>query len=158
MNYDPFDLIPPKSLIKDALKQLKSQAYALLTDIADLRQNELAYWLIERKHDEHQKLVHKIKRYQMYLDGINVSSSWNNAVEQARKRSIQDFYVGKLRKSAGRLVGKCPFHEEKTGSFIIYPNNTYFCFGYCQIGGDVISYIQRLNNCNFKEAIKILNV
>ncbi len=59
--------------------------------------------------------------------------------------------------SAGKnLVGLCPFHNEKTPSFCIYPeNNSFYCFG-CNKGGDVISFIMGVENLDFAEAVKFL--
>lgn len=58
-----------------------------------------------------------------------------------------------------RLVkGKmcCPFHNEKTASFTVFPNNTYYCFG-CGESGDVIAFTKRFFNINFQQAILRLN-
>lgn len=156
-NYNPFDLLPPKDVIQNAIKQMKTNAMQLLEDIRILRQNPLADWLVEEKQKSHQQLMHKIHRYEMYLNGVDISKDWEAAKMRAKERPIQDFYTGG-RKSGNRIIGKCPLHNETTGSFIIYLNqNTWWCFGNCQTGGDVISYIQKTQNCDFKEAIKILN-
>ncbi len=60
-------------------------------------------------------------------------------------------------KSAGnRFKGLCPFHNEKTPSFFVNPdNNFYHCFG-CGAGGDVINFVMEIENITFTEAIKIL--
>lgn len=60
-------------------------------------------------------------------------------------------------KRAGRhLKGLCPFHNEKTPSFTVFPDtNSYFCFG-CQNGGDVVSFIKNIENISYIEAIKLL--
>jgi len=50
----------------------------------------------------------------------------------------------------------CPFHDEKTASFAIYPDtNSYYCFG-CESGGDVIRFVEKFRQVEFKEAIQIL--
>jgi len=52
--------------------------------------------------------------------------------------------------------GNCPFHKEKTPSFVITPEKQiWHCFG-CNVGGDVISFVMRYENIDFTEAIKIL--
>src|SRR3989344_1528497 len=58
---------------------------------------------------------------------------------------------------AGRnLKGLCPFHKEKTASFIVTPDRqTWHCFG-CGVGGDVIAFFMRYENLEFIEALKIL--
>lgn len=51
---------------------------------------------------------------------------------------------------------KCPLHEEKTASFIVFPQKqTFHCFG-CGQGGDVIAFIQKLRNLDFRQAIAYL--
>ncbi|MFN8224675.1 MAG: DNA primase [Gaiellales bacterium] len=61
-----------------------------------------------------------------------------------------------LRKAGGRLVGRCPFHEERTPSFSIDPaENLYYCFG-CNRGGDVVKFVRETENLDFVEAIEHL--
>ena len=50
---------------------------------------------------------------------------------------------------------KCVFHEERTSSMKLYPDNHVHCFG-CQKNGDTIDVVQALNHCTFNEAIKII--
>lgn len=64
-------------------------------------------------------------------------------------------YVG-LRRSGRNLVGLCPFHNEKTPSFNVYPENgSFYCFG-CGVGGDVITFIRRIENLDYMEAVRFL--
>lgn len=60
-------------------------------------------------------------------------------------------------KRAGRNVkGLCPFHNEKTPSFTVYPDSqSFFCFG-CGAGGDVITFVRRIENLDYVEAVKTL--
>lgn len=54
------------------------------------------------------------------------------------------------------LVGLCPFHSEKTPSFTVYPENgSFYCFG-CGAGGDTITFIRRMENLDYVEAVKFL--
>lgn len=56
-----------------------------------------------------------------------------------------------LRRSGRRLVGCCPFHEDRDPSLVVYPQTqSYFCFG-CDAGGDVIDFVGRLRGSVFKE-------
>ncbi|WP_195283356.1 DNA primase [Harryflintia acetispora] len=53
-------------------------------------------------------------------------------------------------------VGLCPFHNEKTPSFTVYPDTqSFYCFG-CGAGGDVVSFIRRIENLEYVEAIRLL--
>lgn len=155
MQYNAFDLEPPKDTIQSAVKQMKANAYALLEDIRILRSNPLADWLVEEKQKLHVQFVHKIHRYEMYLNGVDVSKDWETAKERAKLYPIKELFTGPLRRSAGRFVGKCPFHNEKSGSFVIYANNTYFCFG-CNAGGDAIDFVMKRDNLDFKQAVKLI--
>jgi len=60
-------------------------------------------------------------------------------------------------KRAGRnLKALCPFHSEKTASFVVYPDTqSFYCFG-CGAGGDVISFIMRAENLDYPEAVRLL--
>ena len=64
--------------------------------------------------------------------------------------------VVKLRRAGRQFVGLCPFHSERTPSFSVDPEkNVWFCHG-CSAGGDVISFIQRLERCDFRQAVTVL--
>jgi len=61
-----------------------------------------------------------------------------------------------LRKRGNDLVGLCPFHGEKTPSFHVHPDRAFFkCFG-CGQGGDVIKFVQQLENLSFPDAARLL--
>jgi DNA primase catalytic core len=62
----------------------------------------------------------------------------------------------RLRKSGSRLVGLCPFHQEKTPSFGVSPDRgTFKCFG-CGEGGDAIAFVEKQENLDFVGAIEWL--
>jgi DNA primase len=61
-----------------------------------------------------------------------------------------------LKKAGKSLKGLCPFHMEKTPSFIVFPETgTWHCFG-CGEGGDMFSFVMRRQNVDFGEALKLL--
>ena len=74
------------------------------------------------------------------------------------KLSIEEVlkpYV-KLHRAGKSLVGLCPFHKEKTPSFHVSPERgSYHCFG-CGEGGDIFSFIEKVEGVDFKGALKIL--
>ena len=54
------------------------------------------------------------------------------------------------------MVGLCPFHGEKTPSFNIYTENgSFYCFG-CGVGGDVITFVMKMENLDYVDAVKFL--
>ncbi len=61
-----------------------------------------------------------------------------------------------LRHRGRTHTGLCPFHSEKTPSFVVYPETqSFYCFG-CGAGGDVITFIRNINNLGYVEAVKFL--
>lgn len=62
-----------------------------------------------------------------------------------------------LKRIGKSLKGLCPFHSEKTPSFIVSPDKGIaYCFG-CQKGGDIFRFLMEVENIDFSEAIKILS-
>ncbi len=82
----------------------------------------------------------------------------DTVAEIKERLTIQDVvapYV-KLRRAGKSLVGLCPFHKEKTGSFHVSPERgSYHCFG-CGEGGDMFSFIEKVEGVDFKGAMKLL--
>ncbi len=77
-----------------------------------------------------------------------------------RERSAVDEVVGEylqLRSAGGgSLKGLCPFHDEKTPSFNVTPaRGLWYCFS-CAEGGDVIKFVQKIDNLSFVEAVERL--
>ncbi len=68
---------------------------------------------------------------------------------------VASTYVN-LKRRGRNMVGLCPFHGEKTPSFNIYPESaSFYCFG-CGVGGDVISFIMKIENLDYIDAVKFL--
>lgn len=61
-----------------------------------------------------------------------------------------------LKKAGRNLKGLCPFHNEKTPSFMVSPEKGIaYCFG-CHQGGDIFKFVELIENVSFNEAVKIL--
>lgn len=74
------------------------------------------------------------------------------------KTDVEDVissYVS-LKRRGSTLVGLCPFHNEKTPSFTVYPDTqSFYCFG-CGAGGDSVGFIRRIENLDYIDAVKLL--
>ncbi|MCX5975911.1 MAG: DNA primase [Coprothermobacterota bacterium] len=61
-----------------------------------------------------------------------------------------------LRRTGKNYVGLCPFHQEKTPSFTVSPeNNIFYCFG-CQAGGDALTFLMKVESITFPESVALL--
>lgn len=78
--------------------------------------------------------------------------------EVVRRNDIEEVvsqYV-KLRRTGRTMTGLCPFHNEKTPSFVVYPDTqSFYCFG-CGAAGDVIGFVRKYNNLSYIESVKQL--
>ena len=74
------------------------------------------------------------------------------------KTDIEDIissYVT-LKRRGSTFVGLCPFHNEKTPSFTVYPDTqSFYCFG-CGVGGDAVTFIKNIENLDYIDALKYL--
>ena len=83
-------------------------------------------------------------------EDLKLEIKYRNDIE-----SVISQYVN-LRRRGKNLVGLCPFHNEKTPSFTVYPENgSFYCFG-CGAGGDVITFTSLIENLDYMESVKLL--
>ena len=76
--------------------------------------------------------------------------------EQIRIEDVVGDYVQLRRAGVDSLKGLCPFHDEKSPSFHVRPNHGQFhCFG-CGEGGDVYTFLQKIEHVSFVESIEML--
>ncbi len=83
----------------------------------------------------------------------------DDVIQKVRERADITAVVGEivtLKRAGASLKGLCPFHGEKTPSFVVNPQQgTYHCFG-CQVHGDSLTFIKETQNLNFPEAVRAL--
>ena len=82
-----------------------------------------------------------------------------NIIEDIKFRneieSVISQYVT-LKRAGSNYSGLCPFHSEKTPSFVVFPaTQSFYCFG-CGAGGDVVSFTMRTENLDYVSALKVL--
>ena len=81
-----------------------------------------------------------------------------STINKVRNLSIEDIlkpYV-RLSRKGSTLMGLCPFHSERTGSFAVTTGkNLFHCFS-CNRGGDGITFIMEKENLNFQQAVRLL--
>lgn len=82
------------------------------------------------------------------------------AVEELKNRIDIVDVIGRtvqLKRAGANYKGLCPFHNEKTPSFIVSPQKQIFtCFGGCGASGDVVSFVEKYYNLDFNEAVQKL--
>ena len=62
-----------------------------------------------------------------------------------------------LQRAGRSFKACCPFHQERTPSFVVFPDSgTWRCFGACSTGGDIFSFLMQKENMDFREALQVL--
>lgn len=116
---------------------------------------------------ELRSLVSQIKRLQLaegYAKRLSPGykekqkKNWylDEDIEMANSIPIADLIGDNIRKAGSKQVLKCPFHKEKTGSFFVYNDNSWHCFGCSAHGNGAIDFIEKRDKVDFTEAMKIL--
>ena len=82
-----------------------------------------------------------------------------NFIQEVVDRTDIEELIGRyteLKRSGSNLMGRCPFHSEKTPSFSVSPaKKMFFCFG-CHAGGTAITFVQKAENLEFTDAVEYL--
>ena len=66
-------------------------------------------------------------------------------------------YVPDIKRSGRNFAARCPFHQERTPSFVVFPDRqSWRCFGACATGGDLFTFVMRMENLDFVTALRQL--
>src|SRR5213082_1315443 len=79
-------------------------------------------------------------------------------IERLKKEiSVERMVEGrgiKLVRQGANLVGRCPFHDDRTPSLIVTPKtNLWHCMGACNMGGSVIDWVMKTEGVSFRHAV-----
>jgi len=87
---------------------------------------------------------------------FHMSDFAQSVKQQADIVKVIESYIRLRKAGAQRFTGLCPFHKEKTPSFSVHAGQQFFyCFG-CQASGDVFSFVGKIENVGFPEAVRIV--
>jgi DNA primase len=83
-----------------------------------------------------------------------------SAIDEIKQKTDIVEIIGQyttLKKAGRNLTALCPFHSEKNPSFFVYPEQqSWHCFGACNTGGDVFSFVMKKESLDFGEALRLL--
>lgn len=161
------EIIPQKiQEWQEQYDQISNNIRHKLSDLNKIAKNDFSYWFFREwiKINEGAQLVEAKKQIKRLNWLITDKTKFNNSsinqddIQRAKEISLVDIAEAdiRLRKSGKTYSGLCPFHQEKSPSFYIYPeSNTFICFG-CQKKGDVITYLMATKNLTFLDAVRWL--
>ncbi|MDG1049472.1 MAG: CHC2 zinc finger domain-containing protein, partial [Planctomycetota bacterium] len=91
---------------------------------------------------------------------MSFDPEFRRAIEEIKLRAPIETIVGEtaeLKQKGRDHWACCPFHEERTPSFKVdVREGTWYCFGACRKGGDVIKFVQERGNMTFMDAMELL--
>lgn len=163
--YELFRSFPEEEFQRLARKAIK----ALRTAVDEWK--DICKLSLHGLNDDDKFIVSEILRSEMSNDNrikvINTYEKYLSLCKQSHGATINKdvikvvpietlYSFNNVKRTSSRISALCPFHNENTPSFVIYKkSNTFHCFG-CQANGDAISFVMRLHNISFIDAIKML--
>jgi hypothetical protein len=120
-------------------------------------------WTVEniKLHVNHIAIKEKTKHYLQTIKRIDGRQKHftqkgitDEDIIRAKEVPLTELYEGQLF-GAKRKYGLCPFHDERSPSFYIFPSNKFKCFG-CQVYGTSIDFIMLRDGVDFIKAVKTL--
>lgn len=126
--------------------------------------------MVELFAEEHKKELDELQK-KLNWENIKLSSlvdkdkrekltQWKKRIELIKSTLSIDRVVSQyisLRKSGNRFTGKCPFHDDRSPSLVVYPEtSSFYCFG-CQKSGDIFRFVMGIEKLTFKQAVEALS-
>lgn len=153
-----------QQLLKTQQKKLQQISQLQLPDFdkwfyTEIVKSELKQPLTELTQAMHNLRFNLIRTNQQYKQEKQSAENWQAKVDQALNFPLQELLSQflTLKRSSNRFVTCCPFHQEKTPSFTLYPeSNTAHCFG-CSWHGNSLKFLMDYSNLSFAAAVKTLS-
>lgn len=138
-----------KSEIENRIAKCEGEVWQWFGDM--IRENELP--VVERKIRKLQRELNMLVAPPSEQDQNGISDA---EIEAAKNRDCADFV--EIKRNGGQIQwALCVFHNDTNPSMACYPGEKgFYCFA-CNEGGDVIKLVQKVHNCTFPEAIRIIN-
>jgi hypothetical protein len=166
------DIVPPRELYarpipvhitdRDLRRAIKARIASLEDELIQLRASHAHLAALYARANllppTPDTLATYIKKELAYLKAHLTPQSDSLDIAKAKQVPIESLLPpsSPTRSLGTRLTTTCPFHLEKTPSFTIFTSDNHFhCYG-CQAHGDAITFVQKLHNFTFKEAVNHL--
>lgn len=149
-------------IIIDCTKQLKILDQILEMDYMGYDGHIIPQiYFIRTEAEEQKKITERALKNASYwyarAEKLNQNNDWELKYDYAKESRIEEVVARYMKIKDFKRPVCCPFHKERSPSFYIYPKtNTFHCFG-CQAGSTPIDFVMKWENCEFKEAINLLN-
>jgi len=160
-----------KKIIADKIIEIDEDLKILKEHLRSVNKNaatadDSTDWLYELMVEDQAKDIKTLERKKWQLNkALDTKEGWRvvGEPEEVDIEKVKEIPISNLFTAEPMAMGNnrkkflCPIHNEVTPSFVWYEeNNSWYCFGACQTGGDIIALYMAINECEFYEAIKAL--
>lgn len=166
-NYQILEAFPDeiKEIVPREISRLEKDLTQLKEDIKDINSLEVDQYIkdfyissaimFSHKKDQINRLqeLKKLVNMNKIKDFKSPNLISQDRILKAKSFPIKDMYsFDKISQYGNKMKASCPFHEDKTPSFYIYPSNSFHCFS-CGIGGSSVDFYMKINKVTFKQAV-----
>ena len=185
-NKELFEIFPEgKKVIREKIREYELQRSDIIAALSEFQQSVRQIALSEEKDEffiwfwtesyienfyaqsvvEIDRHLNRLRFQKSHLSSafsaLEKTENWSEMKERAKRFPLEELaspYLERVRQQSTRIYARCPFHEERTASFVIYTNqNTFHCFG-CGQHGDNIDFIMKKEQLQFADAIRRLSL